>query len=111
MGIALIKNLSFRSSLFLTGEVVKQPKQGPKQNERPETNDPSAFTWWVEVLLAIPSEKSRFSKKRVRFPDPEKAKEALEELVDQINELEQRDPETEDDSEEETDDDGDEEDI
>ncbi len=102
MPVALLKNLSFRTSLYLMAEVVRA-KSADKVD-----SDPASYQWFVEVSLAMPSDKGGpVTKKRVRFTGPagpEEAHEALRKLVQEINELE----EPNEDEEDEEDDGGDE---
>lgn len=91
MPVAIIKNLSFQTNLYLTAEVSRTKQEGTEKSN-----------WFVEVTLALPSDKAPYSKKRVPFPNSEEALIALQELVTQLNELEPSsgDEEEEDDDEE-----------
>lgn len=90
MSVVTIKNLSFRTSLYLIAEVVKVKVEGGQ-----------TFHWFVEITMAMPSsEKSPYSRKRVRFGGPDEAHEALQDLVTAINELEETTAQPEEEEEE-----------
>ena len=99
MPLTLLKNLSFRTSLYLVGEVVKAK---PSDKDKSDT-DPASFHWFVEITMAMPSDKAPVSKKRVRYPGPDAAHEALKNLVQEINDLEAASEEEEEEEEEEED--------
>lgn len=102
MHLTLLKNLSFRTSLYLMGEVVKiTDKSKDRSRDKPDA-DQGNYQWFVDITLAIPSDKAPVSRKRVRFPGPEAAQEALQQLVQEINDL--REDEEEDLEEAEEDD-------
>lgn len=96
MPVAIIKNLSFQTNLYLTAEVSRTKQEGSEKSN-----------WFVEVTLALPSDKAPYSKKRVPFPNSEEALIALQELVTQLNELEPS--QDDEDDEDEDEDEGDEE--